>query len=718
MQNKGSGRGVLVALIAAIVVTGFIPLGEAIPSHDAAGPSTVQDVGDRSFPAYLAPLEAAGAMVDELEAADPGAVRYDPMLDAWAGHTDGFAQEVSSLVAGTNPLLPKAMDAAQAPQTGCVPHPPIEITEEEGTEGFILGHDPVTGEPIYRPGSGVVDGSGAEDDPYVIEGWCIENVGNPQGMPACIATPPDFETECGTFPQHWVGFPQAAITITGTDAHVVVQGNVLVGNSVDTQLPYTHGVLLDEAHNVHVHENVGFFLNSGVVVHNANDVSVAGNTFAGLLFTGVASTGSQASIVENTVLFAFNGITVSDAQTVSVEVANNHVSEIAWTGIRIGSTESVHILGNTVEKLSNDQAISLRYSYDALLNGNEIEDGGIRLDGDDLSHFLHDIDETNLVNGEPVRYVRQAADETVQEPAGQVILVDAENIRVEEVTIKNTAYGIHVLHSENVTISNASIEDTRHGIQLYETHNSIVIDSFVEGAFPDPGIFVHRSNGALIETTTVRESGVDLGGLVSGGMVVANAHGTTLKANTLEDNEAIGLGIWGGSTETRAIDNEASGNGLDGIYAASTTDTEITGSLLEHNDRWGLFVHNTDHARIAWTTANAHPDGGIAVHESHDVTVQRNEARSNGVSVSPINGIGVLVEASTEVNVNDNNLVDNNRAGFYAYANPDPLDATSNWWGCPGGPDDDACDTIETHDSHVIYDPWRMQPVHDAGAGG
>lgn len=53
------------------------------------------------------------------------------------------------------------------PQSQLRPHEPIYIS---GNEGFTL------------PGSGVVGGSGTEEDPYIIEGWEIDAGGSPYGI--------------------------------------------------------------------------------------------------------------------------------------------------------------------------------------------------------------------------------------------------------------------------------------------------------------------------------------------------------------------------------------------------------------------------------------------------------------------------------------------------------------------------------------------------------
>lgn len=67
--------------------------------------------------------------------------------------------------AGTKPV-----DHAQRPH-----HPPITIDGDQPRQGFEL-REPLTGESTYRPGSGVVDGEGTSEDPYLIAGWNVTSI--------------------------------------------------------------------------------------------------------------------------------------------------------------------------------------------------------------------------------------------------------------------------------------------------------------------------------------------------------------------------------------------------------------------------------------------------------------------------------------------------------------------------------------------------------------
>ncbi len=161
----------------------------------------------------------------------------------------------------------------------CILHPTILITEEVGTQGFVLDQeDPTTGRPLYRPGSGVTSGSGTAEDPYVIEDWCI---------PGGAAT----------------GTPR--IGIQGTDSHVVIRNNTLAHAEGVNQQWLDHGVLLDSAHNVTMEDNrIGNVFHSGVAVLGSSNTEIRGNTIDGL-GSGIFLDGSQETVIRANTIETF-----------------------------------------------------------------------------------------------------------------------------------------------------------------------------------------------------------------------------------------------------------------------------------------------------------------------------------------------------------------------------------------------------------------------------
>lgn len=177
-------------------------------------------------------------------------------------------------IAGVPGQAPSQAPPGSGPaESRCTPHPPIRISEEQGPDGFILGHDPATGQPIYRPGSGVVDGAGTADDPYVIEGWCIAPV--PEIL-SDASDPLSATTGNDIYP--------VAVLIRDTTAHVVVRGSVIGGQPADAPAPQSAiqgtGLTLYRASNVKIANNTITGHGAGVFLHKASQVRLETNVVA------------------------------------------------------------------------------------------------------------------------------------------------------------------------------------------------------------------------------------------------------------------------------------------------------------------------------------------------------------------------------------------------------------------------------------------------------
>lgn len=161
-----------------------------------------------------------------------------------AGGTPAPLDEAASPGEGPSP------DAC-GPEGDGVPHTPIEITENVGPEGFVLGHDPVTGEPVYRPGSGVVAGNGTAANPYLIEGWCIPVLPSDEG----------------------------GLVIHHTDAHVAIRDVELSGPGPARQAWGALGIHLTYAANVAIDdvlvEDLYHPLTSwGILIDESRDIAI------------------------------------------------------------------------------------------------------------------------------------------------------------------------------------------------------------------------------------------------------------------------------------------------------------------------------------------------------------------------------------------------------------------------------------------------------------
>lgn len=233
---------------------------------------------------------------------------------------------------------------------GQTPHPPIRITEDEGPQGFILGDRSPTGDPIYRPGSGVTAGNGTADDPYQIEGWCIAP--NPSGV---------------------------GIHVEDTKAHLVIRDNKLDGRTDETHGGQATGILLHNVENATLshneitdHDDTWFepgTREGGLVIRYSSNIGVVDNTFTSNFQGDLHISGSEAiTVADNLFQNKENGLGISlnDATEIKlvgndflysapsiedsteIDLRENHIFE--GPSLQLWNTQGIRFSNNTVER--------------------------------------------------------------------------------------------------------------------------------------------------------------------------------------------------------------------------------------------------------------------------------------------------------------------------------------------------------------------------------
>ena len=93
-------------------------------------------------------------------------------------------------------------------------------------------------------------------------------------------------------------------------------------------------------------------------------------------------------------------------------------------------------------------------------------------------------------------------------------------------------------------------------------------------------------------------------------------------------------------------------------------------------------------------------------------------ATGNRLSANVLTGNGQAIHVAGQtpgLTLRQNNVdASTTGLGLNATQAQDPVDARHNWWGCPDGPGDPACETVL---GPVDVDPWLTSPNSDAGAG-
>ena len=165
--------------------------------------------------------------------------------------------------------------------------------------------------------------------------------------------------------------------------------------------------------------------------------------------TGLWINTDNVTIVGSTISNNYYGVRIYDSSNVTI--ANNTISNNNWHGVHIYGSSNVIMTGN------------------ALLNNT------IYVDGSEDQLASYSIDESNTINGYPIRYLFNVSSININGGTwGEFIIAYSHNINIFNV---NT-FGMQILYSHNMTISGSTILNYN-GVIIETSNNIIIINSTI-----------------------------------------------------------------------------------------------------------------------------------------------------------------------------------------------------------------------------------------------
>ncbi|MEM2294555.1 MAG: S8 family serine peptidase [Nitrososphaerota archaeon] len=254
------------------------------------------------------------------------------------------------------------------------------------------------------------------------------------------------------------------ITLYGEDWQTIINGAFLI---------YANGIRINNFNfawggsgfygvNNCVIENCYISGSPTIVVINSQNIVVRNNILKGSLWNVFLRNASNTIVENNTVSESAFGIIINGYGTNYVtnnQLVNNFFS------VYFGYWPEFFAEGNNV--LRNNRI----YGYFKSMNSS----AGMFVYGTKLSHFIHDIDTSNSINGKPVYYLVSQSNikisASTHQGVGLLALVNCSNIVVEKVVIANSSCSMLSAYSRDSTISNLASSDTAYGLWLIKSSN-------------------------------------------------------------------------------------------------------------------------------------------------------------------------------------------------------------------------------------------------------
>ena len=182
---------------------------------------------------------------------------------------------------------------------------------------------------------------------------------------------------------------------------------------------------------------------------------------------------SNNTITGNTVCNnKYGGIYLHYSSSDNTITGNNVSSNWNGIGLRFSSNNNT-ITENNVSN-NNRKGIDLSDSNNNTITGNIFVNDGLSVD----DYYQSSVGD-NIVNDKPLVYLEDMSDFVVEE-AGQVILVNCNNITVENQDLSNTSVGVSLWKTGNSTILNNTVSNNSlGGIDLSSSSNNTIIHNNV-----------------------------------------------------------------------------------------------------------------------------------------------------------------------------------------------------------------------------------------------
>jgi parallel beta-helix repeat protein len=171
-----------------------------------------------------------------------------------------------------------------------------------------------------------------------------------------------------------------------------------------------------------------------------------------------------------------NGILINQASYCNV---SNNILASNYFGIRLKDSSNNVLSNNNVT--DNHYGIELFYSSNNVLTGNHMARNQFNFGvwGSTLSHYIHDIETSNIVDERPIYYWINKRGEEIPLDAGYIALINSTEITVKNLALTNNGAGIQLAYTENSSITNNNLTNNLHGIWLLRSSNNVLSNNNV-----------------------------------------------------------------------------------------------------------------------------------------------------------------------------------------------------------------------------------------------
>lgn len=390
-----------------------------------------------------------------------------------------------------------------------------------------------------------------------------------------------------------------------------------------------------------------WFRGAGVFLYNVRNGKIVNNTLADNVY-GVRLIESSFNLIgNNTSTGQWAGV-LFDSSYLNV-ILNNTVSANAF-GVSLRESNVNTVSNNTL--VANDFGVNVERSTVNTITNNTFIDCGMYITAFYLGELRQAQVAGNTVNGQPLLFLNNLVGETIQGPAGQIILINCSDVTVQDFVLTNCSVGILILFSnQSMVTNNTCTANSGSGIRfIYSTHNTAVNNTCISnGLYNDSlsaGISLSGSDTTIISENKCTSNQI--------GILLEDSNLNTITNNTCTND-------WNGIFLHISMNNTLTHNSIHTNYSAILMQSAYY-SIVSHNNcssivNDGIHIYASEHCIIEDNYCTENGEVGISILSSLENTFSRNTCTRSGM--------GFEMYGSDENLVEDNISSENEEYGFY-----------------------------------------------------
>ena len=249
------------------------------------------------------------------------------------------------------------------------------------------------------------------------------------------------------------------------------------------------------------------------------------------------------------------------------KVFDNFMSANAF-GIYLKRSNNSVISNNTILN-SRRLSIYLQSCSNTVLTNNNMTGNtySLKVFGGHLSHFIHDIDVSNTVDGKPVYYLinqnNLIIDPLTFPDIGYLGLVNSTNVIVRNLNLTRSGDGLLLAYTTRSTVMNLNVSFNSEGIDVFSSSNNTFTNNKITSNLYSGIEMVHDCDSNTIVNNTISNNGQ---AAISMGMSNCNI----IKRNTLSNND-YGIGLLSCQENTIHHNNFINNKNQVALYQSSNT---------------------------------------------------------------------------------------------------------------------------------------------------